>query len=215
MYLCNSVDISRHHKLACDISCHLYIFHLKLTGVQSVKGSHCKTTHVGPDVLGSDRPRCQSRYTKTSDEKLIWQPFKGKSFPQVNYFGGKKLARLKLKGSGAEWESQVCTDGSYKPLCAHCCLSAAPGYGHASWDMQHLGSALHFLFHASWLKPWWFWLCSGPPSQEGEPFLSGLVGCSKEEQLLFSHLFRQQSALLGLCHPHQLLIKTLNTTMTK
>ena len=59
---------------------------------------HSTATRVGSDVPSGWELTgcvCHSRFTKTSNEKLIWQPFKGKSFPQVNYIGrGKKMNRI-------------------------------------------------------------------------------------------------------------------------
>lgn len=65
--------------------------------------------------------------------------------------------------------------------CVHCCSLDDPDCGHASWDMQHLGSALCFVSRASWLKPWWFWPSSKLLNQEVETFSSGLVFHSREE----------------------------------
>lgn len=93
----------------------LTIFHLiSESSLQTYRSrlhskTHCavfdsKITHVGPDVpSGWDLTGCgcHSRFTKTSNEKLIWQAFKGKSFPQVNYFG-REREREKKKINTAE-----------------------------------------------------------------------------------------------------------------
>lgn len=124
--------------MADNISSHLYIFPTNLQESSFFLKAHCtvlhsKTTHVGPDVpSGWDLTGygCHSRFTKISNEKLIWQPFKGKSFPQVNYFGRKNE-------HGWNWEASVQsvrarsvprehhylpTDGSQKLLRVCCCL---------------------------------------------------------------------------------------------
>lgn len=118
---------------------------------------------MGPDVPnGRDLTGCgcHSRFTKTSNEKLIWQPFKGKSFPQVNYFGREK----KYHGWKSEASVQSArarsvprehhylpTDGSHKLLSVCCCLliNLTLHKNPKIWRIQH---SWPFRIH---IKKWW------------------------------------------------------------